>query len=93
LRFQAALVARAEGGQFDVNEDSLRIQKADSVTLLLTIATSLVNYRDISGDPAAVCEKVLAASANIDYAVLRRRHEADFRGLMDRVHLALATLQ
>jgi alpha-L-fucosidase 2 len=87
LRFQARLVAQPEGGRSEATDTSLRIQGAEAVTFILAAATSFVNYHDISGDPAAVCEKTLAALADKNYATLRRRHEADFRALMGRVHL------
>jgi alpha-L-fucosidase 2 len=87
LRFEAAMTARAEGGQTTATTDSVRIQKADTITLLLTTATGYLNYHDISGDPASQCQKTLANCAGKDYAALRSRHEADFRGLMGRVHL------
>ncbi len=87
LRFEAGMTARAEGGQTTATADSVRIQKADVVTLLLTTATSYINYHDISGDPASQCRTTLASCAGKDYATLRSRHEADFRGLMGRVHL------
>ncbi len=87
LRFEAAMTAHAEGGQTTATADSLRIRQADAVTLILTTATSYINYHDITGDPAAECEKILAHCAGKDYAALRLRHEADFRGLMGRVHL------
>jgi len=89
LRFEAAMTAQAEGGQSEATADSVRIRKADAVTLILTTATSYLNYHDISGDPAAQCQKILADCAGKDYAGLRRRHEADFRGLMGRVHLQI----
>ena len=87
LSFQAVLLAHPEGGRFEATNDSVRIQGADAVTFIVTAATSYVNYTNISGDPAATCEKILAGSAGKDYATLRRRHESDFRGLMGRVHL------
>ncbi len=87
LRFEAAMTARAEGGQSEATADSVRIRNADTVTLILTTATSYRNYHDISGDPATQCQKVLADCAGKNYAGLRTRHEADFRGLMGRVHL------
>ena len=87
LRFQTALLALPEGGRSEATDSSLRISNADAVTFILTAATSFVNYHDISGDPAVVCGKTLSAIAGADYAMLRRRHEADFRALMSRVHL------
>jgi alpha-L-fucosidase 2 len=59
------------------------------VTFVVAAGASFVNYRDISSNPAAVCEKILARVADKKYVTLRRRHEADFRALMGRVHLAV----
>ncbi len=87
LRFQAELLARPEGGRAEAADGSLRVQGADAVTFLLAAGTSFVNYHDISGNPAAACEKIMAGVAGKDYPTLRRRHEEDFRGLMGRVHL------
>jgi alpha-L-fucosidase 2 len=87
LRFQAKLLAISEGGQSEAADGNFRIQGANAVTLILTAATSLVNYHDISGEPEIACEKTFNGIAGKDYATLRRRHETDFRGLMGRVHL------
>jgi alpha-L-fucosidase 2 len=87
MRFEVAMIARAEGGQSEATTDSVRVRKADSVTLVLATATSFVNYHDIGGDPAARCGKIFSDCAGKDYASLRDRHVADFRGLMGRVHL------
>ncbi len=87
LKFQARLEAILEGGTSAGTNGSLRISRADAVTLLVSVATSFVNYHDISGDPAAGCAKTLAEATGKDYASLRHRHEADFRALMDRVRL------
>ena len=89
IRFQVAMTARVDGGKTTATTDSLRVAKADAVTLLLTTATSHINYHDISGDPVAQCEKVLSNCVVKTYATLRRRHEEDFRGLMGRVHLRI----
>ena len=87
LGYEAALVARLEGGRSDVAGSTLNITNADAVTLVLAMATSFVNYQDISGDPAARCKKVLEAVADKDFSTLYRRHVDDFRGLMGRVRL------
>ena len=87
LRFQTVLSAIPEGGLVDATDSTLRIRTADAVTLILTAATSYVNYHDISGDPAAACGRILAAAAGKDYPTLLKRHKADFCELMGRVHL------
>jgi len=89
LEYQAVLTARLEGGRSEAEGSTLRISNADAVTLVVAIATSYVNYNDISADPAARCKKVLDAVADKSFAALRQRHVEDFRGLMSRVQLQL----
>jgi len=89
LRYRVALAARLEGGRSEATDSALNITNADAVTLVAALATSFVNYQDISGDPATRCKKVLDAVADKDFAALKRRHVDDFRGLMSRVHLKL----
>jgi alpha-L-fucosidase 2 len=89
LEYQASLLARLEGGRSEAAGTTLNITNADAVTLVVSVATSFVNYNDITGDPAAHCKKVLDAVADKDFATLRRRHVEDFRGLMGRVHLRI----
>ena len=89
LRFETALAARLEGGRSEAANSTLTITNADAVTLVVAVATSFVNYHDISGDPAARCKKTMDAVADKDFATLYRRHVDDFRGLMGRVHLQI----
>jgi alpha-L-fucosidase 2 len=87
LRYEAALNAWLEGGRSDAAGSTLNITNADAVTLVVAIATSFVNYHDISGDPTARYKKVLDAVTRKSFATLYQRHADDFRGLMSRVHL------
>jgi alpha-L-fucosidase 2 len=89
LRYEAALAASLEGGASEATNSTLLIHNADAVTLVVALATSFVNYHDISGDPAARCKEVLNAVAGKDFASLYQRHVDDFRGLMNRVHLQI----
>jgi alpha-L-fucosidase 2 len=91
MRFQTVLLAFPEGGSSQAKDSRLRVTGANAVTFVLTAATSFVNHHDIGGDPAAACSKVLADVRAKDYPALRRRHEADFRVLMDRVHLRVGS--
>lgn len=87
LKFRAALQARFEGGQSTATTEGIKVQGADTVTFLVTTATSYVNYHDINGNPALACSNVLNAVREKNYADLKKAHETDFRGLMGRVHL------
>ena len=71
-RLRSGLAAQLEGGRSEAAGATLNIINADAVTLVVAIATSFVNYHDISGDPAARCKKVLDAVADKDFATLRQ---------------------
>jgi alpha-L-fucosidase 2 len=89
LRFQTDVVALPEKGTLMATDSSLVVTNANSVTFILTAATSFVNYKDISGDPAARCEKILADVKGKDFKTLKNTHLNDFTGLMSRVHLKI----
>ena len=89
LSFQTDIIAMPEKGTLQATDSSLIINDANSVTFILTAATSFVNYMDISGDPAASCEKILANVNGKDFKALKNTHLDDFRGLMGRVHLKI----
>ncbi|MDB4905183.1 MAG: glycoside hydrolase family 95 protein [Mucilaginibacter sp.] len=87
ISFQTILQYRVEAGKTVATDSTVDIHEANAVTFIVSAATSYVNYNDISGDPAAKCEKIIAASANKNFALLRERHINDFSDLMGRVHL------
>lgn len=88
LRFEARLRAEVEGGKIETATPknasaTIRITKADTVTLYLSAATSYNNQ-----DPAAQCEVALQAS-NQSYEDLRTRHMEDYQTLYSRLSLDL----
>ena len=87
MHFQTALQPRADGGKVAATDSTLNINGANEVTFIVTIATSYVNYKNIDGDAAAKCSKILNAVSGKNYASLRQRHITDFSSLMGRVHL------
>ena len=87
MSFQTDVVALPEKGMLETTDSSLVVKGANAVTLVLTIATNFVKYNDISGDPSARCEEVLAAVDGKSFKELKATHLKDFSGLMGRVHL------
>ena len=85
--FRTTVIARSDGGQSIATDSTIGVKEANSVTFILTAATSHINYHDISGDPIRICEAVLAHCEGKDYAALLKRHISDFNGLMGRVQL------
>ena len=91
LRYQTDVVVRAEGGSVKVGRRTLTVSHADAVTLILAAATSFVNYRDVSGDPATRVAQVLAQAGALSYRQLKQAHEAEHQGWFRRVDLQLGS--
>ncbi|QFZ20932.1 glycosyl hydrolase family 95 catalytic domain-containing protein [Saccharothrix syringae] len=89
VRFLALAKAVAEGGTTSSSGGTLRVTGATSVTLLISIGTSYVDYRNANGDYQAIARGRLAAAQGTAYDVLRARHVADYQRLFGRVTLDL----
>ena len=89
--FEARLCVRTEGGKINVTDSGIEITQADSATLILVGASSYVNFRDISGDPAATNEKTLKQLEKKNYVAIKQDHIADHQKLFQRVKLNLGT--
>ncbi len=87
IHFQTVLKALPEGGHSGTDGNQLKIQGANAITLILTAATSYVNYENIGGDPGRACSKILSNVEGKNYETLHSRHIDDFNNLMGRVHL------
>jgi alpha-L-fucosidase 2 len=89
LRFEAGLEAIPEGGSVSFDGDRLQIRDADAVVLIITGATSFVNYRDIGGNPAETVNGYFAALQGRSYDELAARHVEDYSRLYRRVQIEL----
>jgi len=89
LKFEARLIASAEGGSVKATDAGIAVRGATSATLKLVAATSYNGYEDVSGDPAAKCAKAAAAIAAKSSDALLAEHLADYRKLLDRVSIDL----
>jgi alpha-L-fucosidase 2 len=83
--FRMALRATAAGGSVSIIGEHLIVEGADSVTLLLTAATSFRH-----DDPERYVVSTGANAAATGYEALKARHIRDFAALSERVKLRLA---
>jgi alpha-L-fucosidase 2 len=92
MKFAARLLVRARGGSVVAGGDSLVVDGADEVLLLLTAKTdynvALLNF-DRSIDPAARAEAILAKAADKSWQRLLQDHIAEHRSMFDRVAIDL----
>ncbi len=91
LRYIARVKAVAEGGCVSTPGDTLRIEGANAVTLLIAAGT---DYRPLppsfrGGNPHECTAAQLAAAAGKSYAQLKAAHLADYHALFGRVSLDL----
>ena len=95
MYFAAVLEARVEGGRTRADGNKLIVEDATSCTIVLTAATGYKGYDRKPDTPQyevnAKARRQLDAALQKSGAVLRQRHEADFRRIFERVALRLGS--
>jgi alpha-L-fucosidase 2 len=95
MKWQGRVRVQAEGGTVrnvsDASGISVRVEKADAVTIILAGATNYRNWNELGADPDARCESYLAAAAARSFAGLKQRHLDDYQPLFRACALDLGT--
>lgn len=91
VEFQARVRIAAEGGTVTPGSDSITVADADSVTLILHVASNVVSYDDLSADPDALATAAIEAASAKTFEQLRSTHLADYQELFNRVEIDLGT--
>ena len=95
MKWQGRVRVQAEGGSVrnvsDPSGLSVRVEKADSVTLILAGATNYKNWNDLGADPSALCEHFVNAAGARSFAELKQRHLDDYQPLFRACTLDLGT--
>jgi alpha-L-fucosidase 2 len=89
MTFEAQLKVNADGGKITAADGRIRVEGANSATLVLAAATNYKRYNDLSRDPAKACKDTLADAERKSFTLLRNAHLADYRRLFRRVSLNL----
>ena len=89
VRFLALANASVTGGTVSSSGGTLRVSGATSVTVLVSIGSSYVNYRTVNGDYQGIARNRLNAARNVAFDQLRSRHVADYQALFNRVTIDL----
>ena len=87
--FEAIADVTAIGGSVQCDAAEVRVVGADSVTIRVSIATSFVQFDDVSADPSAIALGHLEAAEQFSDAELHQRHLEDFQRLFGRVEFDL----
>jgi alpha-L-fucosidase 2 len=89
LRFDARVRVILDGGTLTKDGDALSVHFANTVTLLIAMATNFKTYDDISGEPEALAKTAIERAARKPYDKLLADHVADYQRLFGRVKLDL----
>ena len=89
IKFQNRLNVIADGGTVSVSNGNINVQGANSATLILTTATNFKSYNDVSGDPGAIAEGIMAKVAKKSYEDILKDHLKDYQTIFNRVKLDL----
>jgi len=91
VKFQGRLTAKNKGGEINASNGILSINKADEVTLYISIATNFKNYQDISGDEIAKSKDYLAKAEAKDFETIKKAHVDYYQKFFNRVALNLGS--
>jgi alpha-L-fucosidase 2 len=89
LKYEARARFLIDGGNKNANESTVSIRDANSVTILIAMATSYQNYERVNGDPGALNEQTLNQATRHSFDQLLRRHQTDHQRLFRRVSIDL----
>jgi len=92
LPFHVELGAIAEGGQLEADGTTLVVEQADSLLLLITVASGFSTYDGSAAEPAALaarCETILRSARPQSYERLRSTHVTDHQDLFRRANFRL----
>lgn len=78
-----------EGGELSSDEASVSLANSNSATILVSIGTGFVNYKDISGDAYAQAMEYLGKAEGRDYKAMLKDHSAFYQSMFNRVTLDL----
>jgi alpha-L-fucosidase 2 len=89
VKFQGRLTAKNKGGEVSSSNGIISINKADEVTLYISIATNFKNYQDISEDEVAKSKGFLAKAEAKDFETIKKDHIAYYQKFFNRVSFDL----
>jgi len=90
LDYEAQLVVLHEGGTLTAADGAIKLDKADSFTILLAAGTNYLNRRDKGWKGPHPHERItaqIAAASKKSFDVLRKEHVANYQSLFNRLSL------
>lgn len=77
------------GGKVAVNANDINVSNANEATLYLTAATNFKNYKDVSGNPEAICKAIINKLSNKSYTAIKAAHVKDYQSYFNKFSINL----
>lgn len=91
VKFNGIARIKTSGGVITRNDTAIRISKATSAQISISIATNYVNYADISADEQKRARDYLTRSWKKSYVQLKQEHISAYQRYFNRVKIDLGT--
>ena len=89
VRFVAHVKILTYGGVVSARETSLHVSDADTATIYISMASNVVNYKDISGNAFQKADRYLQQALKKEYMQVRDNHINDYQHYFKRVNFDL----
>ncbi len=89
LRFEARVRVLTKNGTVSASKDGVAVRGANSVTLIVAIATSYRRFDDVAGDPSIATRGQIARASRIPFARLAAETASEHRRLFRTASLDL----
>ena len=93
LKFQAQARVIADAGRASADSGKIVVSGADTALILIAVATSYKNYKDVSGDPDALVRAYLKRAGSRSFVSMRREHVREHQRLFRRVSLEVGVTE
>lgn len=89
VRFKGIVRIRSHGGTVSSNDTALVVNRANSVTVYVSIATNFNSYKDIGGDENSRATAYMERAYGRSFVRIRRAHVNAYQEYFERVKLDL----
>ncbi|SDF03206.1 alpha-L-fucosidase 2 [Pricia antarctica] len=87
VEFNALMRLKSENGKISQTDNSVRVENADDVVLMVSIASNFNSYLDVSGDEMQRAKEYLDTAFDKEYEQLKADHIKKYHSLFNRVQL------
>jgi alpha-L-fucosidase 2 len=79
LRGESYIHVKTTGGTIKIEDQKIKIDKADNAIVYLTAATNYKNYHDVSADPMQLCLNAMANVKAFTYEQIKKEHFIEYQ--------------